>query len=449
VIVRTIMEANVAPTESSTRVVIVGGGFAGLDAAKELANKNVRVTVIDRTNHHLFQPLLYQVATGGLSPADIAQPIRHILKEAKNIEVVMAEVDRIDVDAKQVHTTAAAIFPYDYLVVAAGARHSYFGNDEWERFAPGLKTLEDAIELRRRILNAFETAEMTNSDEDRRAALTFVVVGGGPTGVEMAGAVAELARRTLAEDFRRIDPRGTRVLLVEGVARILPAFREDLSRSAQKQLESLGIEVRTGAMVKDVTKQGVRVDGEFIPTRTVIWAAGNAASPIGRSLGADTDRAARVIVNEDLSVPGHPEVFAIGDMVCFRYQTGQPLPALSPVAMQMGRHAAKNILSLLQGQKPAPFRYFDKGTMATIGRNRAVADLKFIRFGGYLAWLSWLFVHLIFLVGLRNRLLVLFQWTWAYFTFGRGARLIYGTFKPQVDRAREKEEKAESKIAAK
>jgi NADH:ubiquinone reductase (H+-translocating) len=440
------MEANVAPTESPSRVVIVGAGFAGLYAAKELAGKGVQVTVIDRTNHHLFQPLLYQVATAGLSPADIAQPVRHILKEAKNIEVVMAEVDRIDVTAKQVHTTTGVVFSYDYLIVAAGARHSYFGHDEWERFAPGLKNLEDALELRRRILNAFEAAEVANSDEDRRAALTFVVVGAGPTGVEMAGAVAELARRTLADDFRRIDPRGARVLLVEGVARILPAFREGLSRSAQKQLESMRIEVRTGAMVKEVTNRGVTVDGEFIPTWTVIWAAGNAASPIGKSLGAETDRAGRVVVNEDLSVPGHPEIFAIGDMACFKYQTGQPLPALSPVAMQMGRHAAKNILVHLQGQKPAPFRYFDKGMMATIGRNRAVADLKFIRFGGYLAWLSWLFVHLIFLVGLRNRLLVLFQWTWAYFTFGRGARLIYGTFKPQIDRAKEMEEKAAAKI---
>ena len=442
------MEAATAPTESVSRVVIVGAGFAGLYAAKELADKDVQVTVVDRTNHHLFQPLLYQVATAGLSPADIAQPIRHILKEAKNIEVVMAEVDRVDVNAKQVFTTAGVGFSYDYLVVAAGARHSYFGHDEWERFAPGLKNLEDALELRRRILNAFEAAEMANSDEDRRAALTFVVVGGGPTGVEMAGAVAELARRTLADDFRRIDPRGARVLLVEGVARILPTFREDLSRSAQKQLEGMGIEVRTGAMVKDVSNHGVTIDGEFIPTWTVVWAAGNAASPIGKSLGAETDRAGRVVVNEDLSVPGHPEIFAIGDMACFKYQTRQPLPALSPVAMQMGRHAAKNILSHLQGQKPALFRYFDKGTMATIGRNRAVADLKFIRFGGYLAWLSWLFVHLIFLVGLRNQVLVLFQWTWAYFTFGRGARLIYGTFKPQIDRAREKEEKAESRVVS-
>jgi NADH dehydrogenase len=440
------MEAPVAPIEAWPKVVIVGGGFGGLYAAKELAEKNVRVTLVDRTNHHLFQPLLYQVATAGLSPADIAQPIRHILKEAKNTEVVMAEVDRIDPQSKQVHTTKGLIFSYDYLIVAAGARHSYFGHDEWERFAPGLKNLADALELRRRILQAFEAAEIANSEEERRAALTFIVVGAGPTGVEMAGAVAELARHTLAEDFRRVDPRATRVLLVEGVARVLPAFREDLSRSALKQLQSMGIEVRTGTMVKEVTNHGVTVNGEFIPCRTVIWAAGNAAAPIGKSLSAETDRAGRVIVNEDLTVPGHPEVFAIGDMACFKHQTGEPLPALSPVAMQMGRHAAKNILSRLQGQQLAAFHYFDKGTMATIGRNKAVADLKFVRFGGYLAWLSWLFVHLIFLIGLRNRLLVFFQWTWAYLTYGRGARLIYGTFKPQVDKIKEKEEEVESRV---
>jgi NADH:ubiquinone reductase (H+-translocating) len=430
----------IAPIESLPQVVIVGGGFGGLYAAKELAEKNVSVTLIDRTNHHLFQPLLYQVATAGLSPADIAQPIRHILKEAKNIEVVMAEVDSIDVKSKQVHATKNLTFPYDYLIVAAGARHSYFGHEEWERFAPGLKNLEDALELRRRILKAFEGAETAKSEEERRAALTFVVVGAGPTGVEMAGAVVELARHTLAEDFRRIDPRSAHVLLVEGLSHVLPVFREDLSQSARTQLEGMGVEVRTGTLVKDVTDRGVTVNEQFVPSRTVIWAAGNAASPIGKSLGAETDRAGRVVVNEDLSVPGHPEVFAIGDMACFKHQTGQPLPALSPVAMQMGRQAAKNVLSQVQGQKPTSFRYFDKGTMATIGRNKAVADLKFVRLTGYLAWLSWLFVHLIFLIGLRSRFLVFFQWTWAYLTYGRGARLIYDVFKPQIDRTKEKEE---------
>ncbi|HEX3446546.1 MAG TPA: NAD(P)/FAD-dependent oxidoreductase [Chthoniobacterales bacterium] len=427
------MEAHIVQPKSPPRVVIVGGGFGGLTAAKELAGKGVRVALIDRTNHHLFQPLLYEVATAGLSPADIAQPIRHILRDAKNIEVVMGEVDWIDADEKQIQTTDNISYAYDYLILAAGARHSYFGHDEWESFAPGLKSLEDAIELRRRILKAFEAAEMADSKEDRQAALTFTVVGAGPTGVEMAGAIAELAHKTLAEDFRRIDARSARVLLLDGAPRILPSFPEDLSRSALAQLKSMGVEVHTGAIVKGVNNRGVTVNGELLPSRTVVWAAGNAAAPISKSFGAETDRVGRVLVNEDLSVPGHPGIFAIGDMACFKHQTGQPLPGVSPVAMQMGRHASKNILLLIRGEGPEPFRYFDKGSMATIGRNKAIADLKFARFGGFLAWLSWLFVHLIFLVGLRNRLLVLFQWTWSYLTFGRGARLIYGTFRPQKE----------------
>jgi NADH dehydrogenase len=433
------MEAPGTQSGSWPEVVIIGGGFGGLAAAKELADRAVKVTVIDRTNHHLFQPLLYQVATGGLSPADIAQPIRHILKGAKNIEVILGDVNRIDLNLHQVQTTQGLTYRYDFLIVAAGARHSYFGHEEWEKSAPGLKNLEDALELRRRILMAFERAEMAATEEDRRKALTFVVVGAGPTGVEMAGAIVELARRSLSEDFRRIDPRGTRVLLVDAAPKILPAFGEKLSRSALKQLESMGVEVRTGVMVKSVADDGVTMNDEFIPSQTIVWAAGNAAAPIGQSLGAETDRAGRVVVEEDLSIPGHPEVFAIGDMVCFKHQTGQPLPGVSPVAMQMGRCAAKNIMCQIEGQKPRVFRYFDKGSMATIGRNRAVADLHFVRLSGFLAWLSWLFVHLIFLIGLRNRVAVLYQWVWAYFTYGRGARLIYGTFKPQVERAKEKE----------
>ena len=439
------MESRRAQAKSSPQVVIVGGGFGGLTAAKELAGKGVRVTLIDRTNHHLFQPLLYQVATAGLSPADIAQPIRHILRDAKNIEVVMGEVDWIDCDSKQIQTTDNISYTYDYLILAAGARHSYFGHDEWEAFAPGLKSLEDVIELRRRILRAFEAAEMADSEEDRQAALTFTVVGAGPTGVEMAGAIAELAHKTLAEDFRRIDSRSARILLLDGAPRVLPSFPEDLSRSALAQLKRMGVEVHTGAIVKDVNNRGVTVNGEFVPSRTVVWAAGNAAAPIGNSFGAETDRAGRVVVNEDLSVPGHPEIFAIGDMACFKHQTGQPLPGVSPVAMQMGRRASKNILLLIQGKKPEPFRYFDKGSMATIGRNKAIADLKFARFGGYLAWLTWLFVHLIFLVGLRNQLLVLFQWTWSYLTFGRGARLIYGTFRPKKEPVMETKDKLQAR----
>jgi NADH dehydrogenase len=425
------MHTSSSSAESLPKIVIVGGGFGGVTAAKELAGKGVSVTLIDRTNHHLFQPLLYQVATAGLSPADIAQPIRHILRDAKNIEVVLGEVGWIDSDAKQIWTTDNLGYAYDYLILAAGARHSYFGHDAWESFAPGLKSLEDAIELRRRILRAFEAAEMSHSEEERQAALTFTIVGAGPTGVEMAGAIAELAHKTLSQDFRRIDSRSARVLLLDGAPRILPTFSEDLSLSALRQLQRMGVEVHTGAIVKEVSERGVTVNGEFVPSRTVVWAAGNAASPIGKGLGASVDRAGRMIVNEDLSVPGHPEIFAIGDMTCFKHQTGQPLPGVSPVAMQMGRRASKNILLLIQGKNPQPFRYFDKGSMATIGRNKAIADLKFARFGGYLAWLTWLFVHLIFLVGLRNQLLVLFQWTWSYLTFGRGARLIYGTFCPK------------------
>lgn len=438
------MTESLEHSTSLPQVVIVGGGFGGLSAAKELAGKPLRVTLIDRTNHHLFQPLLYQVATAGLSPADIAQPIRHILRDAKNIEVILGEVDWIDCDAKEVRTTDRVGYPYDYLILAAGARHSYFGHDGWEAYAPGLKSLEDAIELRRRILSAFEAAEMATSEEDRRAALTFIVVGAGPTGVEMAGAIAELAHKTLAEDFRHIDSRSGRILLLDGAPRVLPTFSEDLSRSALVQLERMGVEVQCGAIVKDLSSQGVIVNGEFVASRTVVWAAGNAASPIGKSLGASVDRADRVVVNEDLSIPGHPDVFAIGDMVCFKHETGQPLPGVSPVAMQMGRRAGKNILRLIQGKNPEAFHYFDKGSMATIGRNKAIADLKFARFGGYLAWLSWLFVHLIFLVGLRNRLLVLFQWTWSYLTFGRGARLIYQNFKPRKERVLEESDLARS-----
>jgi NADH:ubiquinone reductase (H+-translocating) len=427
------MPASAQTSESLPQVIIVGGGFGGLSAAKELAGKAVRVTLIDRTNHHLFQPLLYQVATAGLSPADIAQPIRHILRDAKNIEVMLGEVDGIDCDEKQVRTTDNVSYPYDYLIIAAGAWHSYFGHDEWEAFAPGLKSLEDAIELRRRILSAFEAAELATSEEDRQAALTFIIVGAGPTGVEMAGAIAELAHKTLSEDFRRIDSRLARILLLDGAPRVLPSFSEDLSRSALAQLRRMEVEVHTGAIVKEVGDRGVTVNGEFVPSRTVVWAAGNAAAPIGKSLGANVDRAGRVIVNENLSIPGHPEIFAIGDMTCFKHQTGQPLPGVSPVAMQMGRRASKNILLHIQGEKAEPFRYFDKGSMATIGRNKAIADLKFARVGGLLAWLSWLFVHLIFLVGLRNRLLVLFQWTWSYLTFGRSARLIHGNFRHSLE----------------
>jgi NADH:ubiquinone reductase (H+-translocating) len=412
------------------RVVIVGAGFGGLEAAKKLACKEVSLTVIDRTNHHLFQPLLYQVATAALSPANIAAPVRSILSNCKNVEVILAEVESVDVDAKKVKTPDAEI-DYDYLILATGARHSYFGHDEWEKLAPGLKSLEDAVELRRRILMAFEYAEKVSDEAARKAAMNFVIIGGGPTGVEMAGAIAEISRHTLARDFRHINPSEARVILIEGTSRLLGGYPEDLSASARKQLIDLGVEVRTDARVTNVTETGVQVNGEFIPCRVKIWAAGNNASFVGKTLGVPVDRAGRVIVNEDLTIPGHPEVQVIGDLANFPHQKGGPLPGVSPVAMQQGRHAARNVLAMTKGGKLRRFRYWDKGSMATIGRNKAVADLKFMRLSGLPAWLAWLFVHIIFLVGFRNRLLVLLQWAWAYLTFDKGARLITRNFQSE------------------
>jgi NADH:ubiquinone reductase (H+-translocating) len=417
------------PVGTKPKVVIIGGGFGGLSVAKALAGKPVEVTLIDRTNHHLFQPLLYQVATAGLAPSDIAQPIRHILREGENISVLMHEVESIDPAGKSVRTVGGE-FRYDYLVVAAGARHSYFGHDEWEKIAPGLKSLPDAIELRRRILKAFEFAETTGDDSLREAALTFAIIGAGPTGVEMAGAVAELAKRTMVDDFRKIRTRHARIYLLDAAPRVLPGFSASLSKSAETQLKEMDVEVHVGTNVLNVTAEGVHLGDWTIRARTVIWAAGNAASPLARQLDAAVDRQGRVLVEKDLSIPGHPEIFAIGDMASFLHQTGSPLPGVAPVAMQMGKHAARNIMALVEGRKSRRFRYFDKGSLATIGRNRAVADLRGIRFGGVVAWLSWLFIHLLFLIGLRNRVLVLFQWVWAYFTYARGARLIYDPFQP-------------------
>jgi NADH dehydrogenase len=414
------------------RVVIVGAGFGGLEAAKKLACKDVHVTVIDRTNHHLFQPLLYQVATAALSPADIAAPIRAVLSKCKNMEVILAEVRSVDVDAKKVKMSDGTELDYDFLVLTTGARHSYFGHYEWEKLAPGLKSLEDAIEVRRRLLMAFEYAERITDEAARRAAMTFVIIGGGPTGVEMAGAIAEIARHTLAKDFCHIDPSQARVILVEGDPRLLATFPEDLSASALKQLVDLGVEVRTGARATDLTETGVQVGDEFIPCRVKIWAAGNNASFVGKTLGVPIDRVGRVMVNDDLTIPGHPEVQVIGDLANFSHQTGQPLPGVSPVAMQQGRLAARNILAMIDGHKRQRFYYWDKGNMATIGRHKAVADLKLVHLSGLPAWLAWLFVHLIFLVGFRNRLLVLFQWAWAYLTFNAGARLITRNFQSET-----------------
>src|SRR5216110_3691109 len=417
------------PTEIP-HVVIVGAGFGGLQAAKKLACKNVRVTVIDRTNYHLFQPLLYQVATAALSPADIAAPVRAVLSKCKNTEVMLAEVQSVDVDAKKIKTTDTEI-GYDFLILATGARHSYFGHNEWEKLAPGLKSLEDAIELRRRLLMAFEYAEKITDEAARKAAMTFVIIGGGPTGVEMAGAIAEISRHTLARDFRHIDPSQARVILVEGEPRLLAAFPEDLSASALKQLVDLGVEVRTGIHATNLTDNGLQVGDEFIPCRVKIWAAGNNASFVGKTLGVAVDRFGRVLVNDDLTIPGHPEVQVIGDLANFSHQTGEPLPGVSPVAMQQGRQAARHILGMIDGRKPQQFWYFDKGSMATIGRNKAVADLKLVHLSGIPAWLAWLFIHIIFLVGFRNRLAVLFQWGWAYFSFNKGARLITRSFQSE------------------
>ena len=411
-------------------VVIVGAGFGGLEAAKLLTKEPVRMTVIDRTNHHLFQPLLYEVATAALSPADIAAPIRGILGRCKNTEVILAEVKSVNVAAKTVNLGDQEI-SYDYLILATGSRHSYFGHDEWERLAPGLKSLEDAVEIRRRLLLAFEYAEKITDEAAKAAAMTFVIIGGGPTGVEMAGAIAEIARYTLDKDFKHIDPSSARVVLVEGDERIISGFPPDLSAKALAQLKDLGVEVRTGIHAKNLTEAGLEVGGEFIPCRLKIWAAGNVASFVGKTMGVPVDKGGRVIVNEDLTIPGHPEVQVIGDLASFTHQGGKPLPGVSPVAMQQGRHAARNILAMMDSRKPQRFRYWDKGSMATIGRNKAVADLNFIHLSGKPAWLVWLFVHIIFLVGFRNRIAVLMQWAWAYVTFNKGARLITRNFQAE------------------
>jgi NADH dehydrogenase len=411
-------------TAGRPRVVIVGGGFGGLAAARGLAGAPVDVTLVDRTNHHLFQPLLYQVATAGLSPAEIAYPIRRILRRQRNARVLLGEAVAIDAPKKCLRLAEGEI-EWDSLIVAAGAGHSYFGRDEWEAHAPGLKTLEDALEIRRRALVAFEEAEREEDPEARRRWLTFVVVGGGPTGVEMAGAFAEVARHTLARDFRRIDPRTARVLLVEAGPRILPAYPEQLSVKAQRQLEALGVQVWTGAAVTGLDARSVQVGGDLIATRTVVWAAGVQASPLARSLGAPLDRAGRVKVLSDLTVPGLPSVFVIGDLASLE-QDGRPVPGVAPAAIQMGEHTARNVLRALRGEPLLPFRYRDKGSLATIGRKSGVADFGWVRLSGPVAWLAWLGVHIFFLIGFRNRFVVLFTWAWAYLTYDRSARLILG-----------------------
>ncbi|MFI5311847.1 MAG: NAD(P)/FAD-dependent oxidoreductase [Gemmatimonadales bacterium] len=408
-------------------VVIVGGGFAGLSAAKALRGKAVDITLIDRTNHHVFQPLLYQVATAGLAPSDITVPIRWILRRERNASVLLGEVVSIDTSGREVRLAdAGANVPYDYLILAPGARHSYFGHDDWEPFAPGLKSLEDALEIRRRFLLAFERAERSTDPAERDALTTFVIVGGGPTGVELAGTMIEIVRKALPRDFRHIDTRRSRVLLLEGGPRLLPSFPEASSRRARADLERLGVEVRTGAVVSRVDATGVLVGAERIPSRSVFWAAGNRASPVAQSLGAPLDGAGRVLVSADLSVPGHPEIFVVGDLAAVRRPDGSWVPGVAPAANQEGAHAAANVLRLVSGTQTRPYRYFNKGELATIGRNRAVAVFGTVRFSGYPAWLLWLFVHILYLVGFRNRVIVLVEWAYAYFTFQRGVRLITG-----------------------
>jgi NADH dehydrogenase len=412
--------------EGRPRVVIVGGGFGGLYAARSLARAPVEVTLVDRRNHHLFQPLLYQVATAALSPSDIAAPLRRILRHQANVEVLLAEVQGIEPAARRVLLDDDDSLAYDYLILASGASHSYFGHDEYAPWAPGLKSIEDAVEIRRRVLTAYERAEREADPVERDAYMTFVVVGGGPTGVELAGALAEIARRTLPGEFTHIDPRRARVLLVEGLDRVLPTYPPSLSASARAQLEKLGVEVRLSARVTRVDDAGVCVGGERLASHAVMWAAGVQASPLGRALGAPLDRAGRVKVLPDLSVPGAPGLFVIGDLAAVE-SDGKPVPGVAPAAIQEGRHTAANIERLVRGQPTRPFRYRDKGSIATIGRAAAVADFGRLRMSGFLAWVAWLVIHILFLIGFRNRLVVLIDWAWAYFTGDRSARLIRNT----------------------
>ena len=406
------------------RVVIVGGGFGGLWTAKGLANQAVDVTLVDRKNHHVFQPLLYQVATAVLSPGEIAQPIRRILHKAKNIEVILGEVVGFDVAAAGVKLAGGAELPYDYLVISAGARHSYFGHD-WESAAPGLKTIEDAVEIRRRILLAFELAEREAYLNGDKRSLTFAVVGGGPTGVELAGAIAGIARQALALDFKAIDTRRSKVILFEGTDKILGSFGRDLSKSAKSQLESLGVKVRLNSLVTEIEPGRLQVGEEWVDCDVVLWATGVAASPLGKALGAEVDQAGRVLVNPDLSIANAANVFVIGDMAMIM-QDGEAVPGVSPAAMQMGTSTAENILRETRGEPRQNFRYVNKGTMATIGRSRAIADLGGFQFKGFIAWLMWLFLHVFFLIGFRNRIAVVLDWFWAYLTRERSARLITG-----------------------
>lgn len=407
-------------------MVVVGAGFAGLTAARRLAHLPVQITVVDRRNHHTFQPLLYQVATAGLSPGEIAAPIRWILRTYSNVEVLLEEISDFNLEQRKVIAKDAEI-PYDYLVIASGVTHAYFGHPDWEPLAPGLKTIEDALEIRRRVLLAFELAERQAASGQGQMPLNFVVIGAGPTGVELAGTLAEISRHALKHEFRSISPEQTRVLLLEGGPRVLPAYSDELSRKAQQQLEHLGVEVRTSHVVTRIEPGKVWIGDEKIAAPVVLWAAGVAASPLGRKLGVPLDRAGRVVVQPDLSIPGHPEVFVVGDLAALQDKNGKMIPGVAPAAIQQGEWVAKTIARDLQHQPRRNFRYHDKGSLATIGRAAAVAQLGRFGLSGYFAWLAWLFVHIFFLIGFRNRLIVMIQWAWSYLTYERGARLITGS----------------------
>jgi len=408
------------------RVLIVGGGFGGLFAARQFKRQPVDVTIVDRRNHHVFQPLLYQVATAGLSPGDIASPIRWILRRQGNVEVLLGDVTRIDTAARTASLADGTTLGYDYAIVSAGATHAYFGHDDWQTFAPGLKTLEDALTMRRRVLLAFERAERETDPERRKVELTFVIVGGGPTGVELAGALAEISRRSLARDFRHFDPSSAQILLLEAGSSVLATFPESLREAARHDLIRLGVDVRLNTVVTRVGPGFVEAGGTRIDAETILWAAGVAAAPLGRTLGAPVDRAGRVQINPDLTIPGHPEVFVIGDMATLAGEDGKPLPGVAQVAMQMGAHAAHNILRAIDGQPLRVFKYRDYANMATIGRASAVGDFHWVKVKGLIGWIIWLFVHIFNLIGFRNRILVMVQWAWAYLTYQRSVRLITG-----------------------
>jgi NADH dehydrogenase len=412
-------------TNDMPSVVIVGAGFAGLYAGRALAKEKVRVTLVDRRNHHTFQPLLYQVATAALSPGEIAYPIRHIFRDDENVSVLLAEATGFDLQRRKVQFEDDAL-AYDYLIVAAGATHAYFGHPEWATYAPGLKTVEDATEIRRRMLLAFELAERRARLDHEPEPINFVVVGGGPTGVELAGALADIAQHVLASDFRSINPRSTRILLIEGGPRILPAFPEDLSASAERQLNKLGVEVMTGATVTGIDDAHVYVGERAFPASVVLWGAGVSASPLGKLLGVPTDKAGRVHVQPDLTIAGHPEVFLLGDQASILQENGKPVPGVAPAAIQMGKFAAASIRGDLRGETRKSFHYVDKGSLATIGRSAAIADIRGFHLSGFPAWLTWLLIHLLFLIGFRSRLQVLWEWFWEYVSFQQGARLITG-----------------------